>query len=98
MISGRSAWASHIHQLVDISQVGLRRLQTVVHRQFPDAVGGAVLGPGDELIVDHGVEEGDILQKVDEHRAGPAGGRHGKRLTHHVGDGLGIPDQIGGLG
>ena len=88
----------HLHQLVDIPQVRLRRLEAVAQVQLPDAAAGAVLLPGDELIVDHSGGEGDVLQKVDEHRAGPASGSHGKGLTHHVGDGLGVPDQIGGLG
>ena len=88
----------HFHQLVHVAQVGLRGLQAVAHRQLPDAVGLPVLGPGDELIVDLHAGGGDVLQKVDEHRAGPAGGRHGEGLAHHVGDGLGVPDQVGGLG
>ena len=88
----------HLHQSVDVPQVGLGGLQAVAHRQLADAVRPPVLIPGDELIVDHGVEECDILQKVDEHRAGPAGGRHGKGLAHHIGNGLRVPDQIGGLG
>ena len=88
----------HVHQNVDVSQVGLGRLQIVAAGQGPETAALPVLGPGDKFVVDLHVGEGDIFHKVDEHRTGPAGGRHGEGLAHHVGDGLGVPDQIGRLG
>ena len=66
--------------------------------QSLDAGAGPVLFPGDELIVDLHRGGGDVLQKVDEHRAGPSRGGHGEGLAHDVGDSLGVPHQIGGLG
>src|SRR5699024_2395663 len=36
--------------------------------------------------------------KVDQHRAGPAGGRHGEGLPHHVRDLVRRADEEGGLG
>ena len=88
----------HLHQSVDVTQVGLGGLQLVAGGQGPDGGAGAVLIPGDKFIVDLHIGSGDVFQKVNEHRAGTASGCHRKGLTHHIGDGVGIPDQIGGLG
>ena len=53
--------------------------------QSLDAGAGPVLFPGDKLIVDLHRGGGDVLQKVDEHRAGPAGGGDMKRLLENTG-------------
>ena len=57
-----------------------------------------MLRAGKRLVVDHDVGGGDIFQKVDEHRAGPAGGGYGEGLPDDVRDSVRVPDQIGGLG
>ena len=88
----------HIHQGVDIPDVGLGGLQIMAGGQGAQTAALPVLRPGDELVVDLHTGEGDVFQKVDHHRPGPPGGRHGEGLAHYVGDGLGVPHQIGGLG
>ena len=95
---GALGLGDHLGQLVHVLLVGLRGLQVVAGGQGLDAGAGPVLLPGNELIVDLHRGGGDVLQKVDKHRAGPSRGGHGKGLAHHVGDGLGVPHQIGGLG
>ena len=89
---------NHLHQGFNVPFVGLRSLQLVAGGQGLDGAAGAVPAPRDKLIVDLHTGKRNIFQEIDEHRAGPAGGRHGKCLTHHVRDGLGVPDQIGGFG
>ena len=89
-----------LHQLVHVVAVGGGGRQ-VPARPLPQVGQPAVelvLLLGEGLVVDHHVQAGDVFQKVDEHRAGPAHGGHGEGLPDDVGDVVGVPDQVGGLG
>ena len=88
----------HVQQGVDVLLIHFGGLQLVAGVDAADAVALAVLTPGNELVVHQLTGRGDVLQKVDEHRAGAAAGGHGEGLTHHIGDGLGVTDQKGRLG
>ena len=81
---------------------GLDFMQTVTYilviASLEMCIRDRVLLLGQILIVDHRVQGGDVFQQVDEHRPGPAHSRHGKGLPDDVGDLVGVPDQVGGLG
>ena len=91
---------NHLRQLVHILVIGLRRAD------IPADAAGQCLEPSvlDVLLSLHGliinelVGRGDVFQKVNEHRTGTSGGCHCKCFAHDVGNGLGVPHQIGRLG
>src|SRR5699024_7911200 len=90
--------ADHGGQLLHVAHVWLGELQVVggpLNQRAQTALGGVLLpGQGGEL----GGLGGDVLDDIDEHRAGTAAPGDGEGLADNVGQLVDVPDHVVALG